>query len=275
MTKSRQDYLDIVAGILIIFMVFHHAFPNSILDVWLSRFLFFYMSWFFFKAGMFFKKEVALKDVIYKSARRLLLPFVVFSVIGQGVYAIELIVLNNLHMNFVTNSFLDIIKTGAVFGNGPLWFLLTLFFVRILYAYLCKRVKVFWIFPLFFVVLAYIFYCFEVCTPLYLGNTCLGALFFGLGSLLKDLQYKISIFITSSFVYFVTVLFLPILGSFVNNSSESYIWWLLASLAGVISYNNVFNRINLRKMVFGFCGQKSLEILVSHMPVLNLIRFIL
>lgn len=127
MIKSRQDYLDIVAGILIIFMVYHHAFPNSVLDVWLSRFLFFYMSWFFFKAGLFFKKEATLKDVIYKSARRLMLPFVVFSVIGQVVCAIGLLLSNNLHKNFVINSFIDIVTTGSVFGKGPLWFLLTLF----------------------------------------------------------------------------------------------------------------------------------------------------
>lgn len=275
MSKSRQDYLDIVAGILIIFMVYHHAFPNSSLDVWGSRFLFFYMSWFFFKAGVFFRKEFALKDVFLKSARRLLLPFVVFSVIGQVVYAIELTVLNNLHMNFVTNTILDIIKTGAIFGNGPLWFLLTLFFVRILYASLCKMVRLLWIIPSFFGFFAFIFYHFEITTPLYLGNTCLGAFFFGLGTLLKNMQYKIPIFIACSIVYLVTVSFLPTLGSFVNNNSESYIWWIVASLAGIITYNNVFKIINPQKRFFGFCGQHSLEILVSHMPIISLVRFIL
>lgn len=275
MESKRHNHLDIIAGILIIFMVYHHAFSNSFLDVLSSRLLFFYMPWFFFKAGMFFKKDVGIKDVLIKSARRLLLPFVVFSVIGRVEYAIELWALNNLHINIVSNALFDIIKTGSVFGNGPLWFLLTLFFVRVIFAYLSSRVKPLWIIPFFGGVIAFIFYYFEVCVPLYLGNTCLGTFFFGLGCLLKDLEYKRIALVFCLIFYLLAVIFFPILGSFVNNSSESYIWWLISSLAGIVTYNNVFKRINLKKGVLVFCGQHSLEILVSHMPVINLIRFLL
>lgn len=58
--SSRNESIDSVAGLMIIYMVFTHVmqgFGQTHVECYkiLERFLYFFMPWFFFKAGMFFR----------------------------------------------------------------------------------------------------------------------------------------------------------------------------------------------------------------------------
>ncbi|MCM1147036.1 MAG: hypothetical protein NC344_04230 [Bacteroidales bacterium] len=61
-TKNRYKALDNVAGLMIVYMIFGHCIQacDVSTDVWWLSwmdYLFFFMPWFFFKAGMFYRQK--------------------------------------------------------------------------------------------------------------------------------------------------------------------------------------------------------------------------
>lgn len=271
MANSRQYHLDIIAGILIIFMVIHHVLPFPVIDAFLSRFLFFYMPWFFFKAGMFFNPQKSSEDTFKSSVRRLLVPYAVFFVIGQVIIAIQLFTQHNLHLNYLTATLREFIYTGAAWGNGPLWFLFSLFMVRMIFSIIGKYSYGGVLITVVSISCAWFIHIFGIALPLYVGNVCLGCFFYGLGYLIKDVQYHRASITLCTIGYIFTVAVFPILGSFVNNSSDYYLWWIVASIMAIITYNGGFKMVKWNMMPLQFCGVHSLEILVSHMPIFNLV----
>lgn len=77
MEKNRIVYLDFIAGLLILYMIFPvHVLSQTGLERYnyLSSVFFFFMAWFFYKAGMFFKPTDC-KTVLKKTFKRLIVPF--------------------------------------------------------------------------------------------------------------------------------------------------------------------------------------------------------
>lgn len=91
--NQRQIYLDNVCGLLIVHMIFicHQPlfcnYSNSAIEFSL-KLLSFFMAWFFFKAGMVFR-ERPIKDIVRSSIKRLLVPYMVFSVFGLTIMALQ------------------------------------------------------------------------------------------------------------------------------------------------------------------------------------------
>ena len=90
---ERQAYLDNISAILIAYMIFivHLTYfcpvHGFVIDI-LKLLLYFFMAWFFFKSGMFFKDK-PIKAVIKSSAKRLLAPWAVFNAIGIVVMGVQ------------------------------------------------------------------------------------------------------------------------------------------------------------------------------------------
>lgn len=267
-------FLDIIAGILIIFMVIHHVFPSSFVDLLLSRLFFFYMPWFFFKAGMFFNPQKTILSTFENSVKRLLIPYILFLFVGQMVLAFQLYSKNELHINFLTSTIIEVLSTGSALGNGPLWFLMSLFFVRMVFSILGRQFSSILILTLLSIFLSWAIYASSFELPLYIGNVCLGSFFWGLGYLFKNIQYRTIFIIFCTFGYIVTISVFPILGSFVQNTSDNYFWWIIASFMAIITYNGLFRMANINIKLLSFCGKHSLEILVTHIPFLKLFRFL-
>ena len=86
--KSRLEFLDVVGGVMVVWMIIGHVFQWSNwtdCNVYTtsSRIFFMFMAWFFFKGGFFAKERVTKEDII-NWARRLLIPFLFFSTIGMA-----------------------------------------------------------------------------------------------------------------------------------------------------------------------------------------------
>lgn len=66
--KKRDSSLDCVAGILIIYMVLVHIFQwsrmNNILSSYWMQPLSFFMFWFFYKSGMFYKERKCIEILL-------------------------------------------------------------------------------------------------------------------------------------------------------------------------------------------------------------------
>ena len=91
--KKRDASLDSVAGLLIIYMILIHIFQWSDLrDVihsyWLLP-LSFFMSWFFYKSGMFYKDKTC-KELLVGGGKKLLIPYVVFSLVGHILQCVKM-----------------------------------------------------------------------------------------------------------------------------------------------------------------------------------------
>lgn len=272
--ESRQDHLDLIAGILILFMVFHHSGTLEELHQLLSRILFFFMPWFFFKGGMFHSSNKTIVQVLYSSCKRLLIPFTIFCILGQMIEGLNLLLHHNLHKNFFYEPFVDLLRQGSLWTNGPLWFLWSLFCVRIIYHILinnnCGRLIV----VLFSLLFSFLLFYFRIKTPLYLGNVCLGLFFYSFGHLLQNKQYLNMVGVPCILLYLAIVLFFPAGGSFVENDSNNYMCWIFASLIAIVAYNYSFRFIKIDNGLFHYCGRHSLSILVVHFPILRIIEWI-
>lgn len=128
--NSRKQYIDVIAGIMIAWMILGHCrfFANTTLPFF--KFLGFYMPWFFYKSGMFFTAKNQ-KQLLKKDATKLLRYFIVYSAIGWGVWCVCGLIDGSLSLTgCILQPIRDFIHHGSIYGNGALWFLLTLFVVR-------------------------------------------------------------------------------------------------------------------------------------------------
>lgn len=141
--NDRKYYLDTVGGILLIHMIIGHCcqwsetFPiYQKFTYWLD----FFMPWFFFKAGVFFKQR-PIKYELNKNFRRLIIPFIVFSIIGTILLWIKQCIRGELSLGSFFSPIKGIIIQGATPGNLALWFLLSLYIVRLLFLLIYNKLS--------------------------------------------------------------------------------------------------------------------------------------
>jgi len=92
----RTGYIDAVAGLLVLHMMMTHAIQWAHLTETDSTYLFFqhllgfFMLWFCFKAGMFFKTK-PMQKLIQSSYYRLIIPFLIFSAVGYVTWSCKML----------------------------------------------------------------------------------------------------------------------------------------------------------------------------------------
>lgn len=219
MQKERLRYLDLGAGVMILYMMIGHALQaqfsmeaygvlHGIIWPWLDMshirmvrgipiaeyrdalypFLHFYMAWFFYKSGQFFSKRGSM-DLLRGDSSKLLRVFVIWSAIGYVFYISLLGMRGALTLRAAT---LGVAKTFVLHGNiplnYPLWFLFTLFLVRQLANIVlpAKSSKSFIPVCALVVCVAYLlsFLLWKYHTqwlPYYIANSIVGLMFFTLG----------------------------------------------------------------------------------------------
>ena len=121
---ERDIRIDILKGIGIILVVWGHATAILIKEICI-----FHMPLFFFLAGMFYHPK---QGFIQSRAKRLLIPFGEYSLIYAVFYfsmGLQGIPLDKLSIHHI-----------AAF-DGPLWFLVALFYICVIYYFWDKTVK--------------------------------------------------------------------------------------------------------------------------------------
>lgn len=153
---TRDSSFDILKGLGMMFVVMSHCDIVAVSHILYS----FHMPLFFFIAGLFFK-ERPIKEHLYLDFRRLLIPYVAafgcmmfFAIVGKIFFSLSLI----------ERTFFSFFWGAGVVGNlpfsseplsaGPLWFLLSMFWVRLLYLFLNSFLNNVWIGFIFSVALA-------------------------------------------------------------------------------------------------------------------------
>lgn len=144
--RQREHHLDFVAGIMILVMVYGHcgqfadAYDTPAYEVVHTVFACF-MAWFYFKAGMFHNPNRTVVETFRSCLHRLFVPFIVFTIAGHLLYTVpSQIIDGTLTIRaLLLDPVVGIVRTGAAGGNLALWFLLSLFLVKVMFAVLCRH----------------------------------------------------------------------------------------------------------------------------------------
>jgi len=191
---QRIVHYDILSAVMILFMMHHHMCVLCSLEgEWFHtlpyKLLYFYMPYFFYKSGIFYKPDKSINEVAISSAKRLLVPFCVFTIIGYVWIGSQQLGLSIGEWKYYWWPIRQIVAIGRVEGNGPLWFLLSLFIVRIVFQ--CTRGNK-WaqiILIVLCVIVAILGNHYSI-RPRTISNVALGIVFYGLGALLREIQYN-------------------------------------------------------------------------------------
>ena len=282
----RDNAIDCVGGIMILFMVYRHCLlagsllPESIENSILCYPLLFFMHWFFFKGGMYYH-ETELHVELKKSFDRLLLPYLAFAVIAVALSAIAHLACEGVsgvkEVILGIPSYLK--KEGTVLDNAPLWFLLSLFFARVFFSFSRKLRIPAWIVATVAFAAGWVQSAASLPVGLYFGNIALGLAFFSLGYILKDKQYEKPFFIGATILYFGLLILWFATGKvssdFRTNAHSPYLLVSVFSLAGCLFFNNQFKRVTaLQNKHLAFIGEHSLIIYVTHFIFLSLITYL-
>lgn len=138
--KKRVDWIDIAKGLAIILMVIGHTIPNNHFMTLIFSFhmpLFIILSGFVYKP---LKDKTELLTRLKKYIRKILFPYLITLFICSVI-----IFCKNYDWNFL--NFISFVMKNLIWGNGvgytflginfinigPIWFLLTLFFAKIIF----------------------------------------------------------------------------------------------------------------------------------------------
>ena len=286
--KERNHAFDILCGICIIRMVTLHIMGFTGLesqDWWreVMQWSFFFMSFFFFKAGYFNKGTSAGSDLDYLADRskRLLVPYLSSGIIGCAVYfAFYFPIVDRYHKFVEPLSWDHIWMKSGFYGNSPIWFLFSFFTVYMMVRYIDKVRHLCWLAVLLPAV-SYLAFRTGNNVPLSLGNVFIACYFFYLGRLWRWVMQRFQSNQVQAASWLMIVAFVALgfflpgkytmsQNEFTGNPFMAVVNATLAlcGLAGVLLTLRV-----PRIPWLCFIGEHSMVFFISHYPMLYFYKF--
>lgn len=278
----RDRSIDIVSSIFIIQMVlFHIGQQAGLLDaayyeVSIKVFACF-MPWFFFKSGIFFKPQ-SNKETVIKEAKRALVPFVVFSLIGHICYIFVLYSKHDTNIiHYTLSPIKQLLQGGSIAGNMPLWFLSSFFAVKVLFNAIYSWHKQFLL--VLIAAIPYLLYITHTELPIYyIANISAGIFFYGCGFYLKDVLDKWYVILPCIVAFTLSLFIIPTYVDMRTNQvvlGNFYLWYPLA-IAGIITFKYIFSIIDFGlSTILGVVSRNSIFILCTHWIIIMLVSLIL
>lgn len=272
--SKRIDYIDVIKGLTIFGVVWVH----TVCPQWLTPLL--VNSIFFFLAGFFFKRK-PLKNFLSEKVRSLLIPFSFFYLISYPFRILLHYWDNRTLTTFDWGCLFDVFECSArpdyLFVNVPLWFLLCIFVIQILY-YFISYLNKWWIAIIALLCLCFKSFFHSIPAPFMMNVAFYYLGFFALGNLvgkpwiekLKDIRFrKVSLLIS---LFLFVALFIPIdalSGWWHEMAYHVKLFMVFFILMSVASWLNEKRWLSLVR----FYGENSLTILGVHvLPLIILIR---
>ena len=272
--KARVDYIDLIKGFTILGVVWVHTYCYS----WLTPIL--VNSIFFFLSGFFFRRKSFL-EFLKTKVHTMLIPFVFFYML---LYPFRMIVhywdyrtLTTFDWGCIGDVFDISSKTDYLFVNVPLWFIVCLFVIQLMYyfvSYLDKRLVI--VIAILCLVFEDFFFSFPA--PFMINAAFYYMGFFAIGNLigkpwmekLKDVRFRrVSLFLS-------VVLMVVLIGVKIDSTSAFIqqqilhlklfmLFFVLMSIASWFNGNKYLALIR-------FFGENSLTILGLHVLPLIIIK---
>ena len=276
---ERYSHIDAIAGLLIINMILGHCIQKTgmkEMDLYhYMNVLSFFMPWFFFKSGMFSKVK-SVRDTAINGLYKFMRPYLIWNIAGLIPFFL-LKVANHDYVwyHYILQPFKGILLDGQYSGNSPLWFLLNLWIIQIVYSFVNQRNIPKYLLLTFSFLGGYLCFVFEINTPSYIASVSTGLFFYCMGDLLRQIQYSKIAFILSSIVY-ISFLFSEISFVDINTNtlqSGNYFLWPIFALSGIVCINNLFmyGIEYIQKIkIFNHIGENSMSYYVSHWIIINI-----
>jgi surface polysaccharide O-acyltransferase-like enzyme len=265
-----------------------HAFINSkgklevlnpcVVFPWLH----FFMPWFFYKSGQFFRKR-SVKELWKKDSHKLLRTVVIWSVVGYVFFLFFGLLNDTLTLRGCTYSVVrGLFLRGHIPINGPCWFLLTLFGVRfVANIALPERGDKYIVLKILSVVvvgyiISFLAYRFNHrLLPYWVANGAAGLSFFALGYTFRDVEDKWWLIVIGAIVYTVGCVYgFPIVEMWPNDLVRgSYLLWIPIAFLCILFFNVVCQKLYdyIRIKPVEWIGKNAMKIYVSHMLVVSTI----
>ena len=228
-----------------------------------------------------------LREGIEKDVRKLLIPFLKWSLIGYMLYLYLLLLL--IEGNFTWRDCVaDPLKTFAIYGyiplNVPAWFVLSLFYVRVIARFLIQ-----WRIPPVAVIVMGIAIGFVLHRtgnplPFYVPNVAMGTAFFMVGYRFGRYEANRFLLAVSMAGYAAFLLFGPSIVGHHRNIllTGDYLLWPLFAYCGIVTFDNLCRFLDaalsrsafVRHRPVVFIGRNTFTLLVTHafvyFPVMRL-----
>lgn len=285
MNEKRVQYVDVASGILILWVMAFHAMNGSkVFGATDARvalpFLTFSMPWFYYKSGLFFKGGRGISGV-KKDYKKLIVPFIKWGAVGYAIYLVMHSISGTLTFESAT---WNVLHTFYIYGyipiNTPTWFIISLFFVRIIADYLLTRP----VSPIVYIIggltIGFVFHL-VACPwlPFLIANVAMGIAFFMMGYQFHKYETRKWLFTVCLIGYVCFLLFgTSIVGHHRNVLLSGYfLLWPVFAYCGIVVFNNICRWIATLFSRFTrpitFVGENAITLLVSHaliyMPVLH------
>lgn len=283
--KARNHTFDFLCGLCILRMILLHVVSmcGHRGDFWMGKVMawsFFFMCFFFFKAG-YFNKTVAGNSLEYckDKFRRLMIPYFVWGAIGSIIFfGFHFLWPNDIKIYFEPS---HIWQYSHFYGNPPCWFLFS-FFVSYVAIHFINKVKYLQWIILLFPFVSYWLYTLHNPLWLSLNNVFMGLYCFFLGKIWHLLQQKLS----RSWMFIISIILFAFfvygnrynhgeydmsLNKWVNQpwGAGINVTFALCGISGLLML------LPQRRIPFiNFIGEHSMVFFVAHYPLIFLYRFI-
>lgn len=295
---KRNHAFDFLCGICIIRMILLHitnACGFGKLDWWTEtmQWSYYFMSFFFFKAG-YFNKTVSgnSREFCRKKFMQLMIPYFVWGTIGNIIYFFFVwFILDPANALCKAVTLSHIWEASQFYGNIPCWFLFS-FFIAYIVAHLISRVpplfrigrfnfKIHW-FILLFPFISYWMWTLD--NPLWfsLDNVFIGIYLFYLGRLwhvsIERLGRESSIVASATMLLIFAFLNYTTRGSYTmvdNIWVGNPIITVISITLALCGLSGILLNIDMPRIpVINYIGQHSMVFFVAHYPILMLYKMI-
>ncbi len=269
---SRIDYIDLVKGFAILWIVWWHAGVPAFAQPY------YHVPVFFFLSGLFFNKKDSFVVSTQKTIQRIGIPFLFFYTISYPYRMIVYLWDHRTLSGFRWNCILDLFKiewrADYLYVNVPLWFLVCLFVLQISYFFINKLPQwSIWIIAIGGAV-CFVFTQF-IPTPLMINDAMHYITYFAIGSLvgknlldyIKTNKNRLIVILVSITVYLTAKLFISL---HVTNTYTNNILIHVQTFSFIFFIISVFSFFNNNKQLpfLSFYGNNSIVVLGLHVPVL-------
>jgi fucose 4-O-acetylase-like acetyltransferase len=283
----RDNSIDLAKGLGMFLVIWgHNLLPGDYTGILIYSF---HMPLFFMLSGVFYKQDIDFMKLIKTKAKRLLIPFLFFSIFHYVFYLIWTLLFNGID-TFDFYSILKIVPFKDAISI-PLWFFISLFEIIIIYYLLSKYIKNSWLKMFVVFVLSISSYLFDQLNlPFFynyfhLFSTLSMLLFYALGSEIFNKYKQHMIF--KNLVFNVMFLFMLLIvfiwsntyfkGIDINGNiyNTTYFIYIIASISGIYLIwvlSNIINKLNFSAHFWSYVGKNSLGIFAIHMAMFEFSR---
>ena len=282
--NGRKEYIDAVAGIMILWMIVGHLQQVTGLSLSYPNILFFFMPWFYYKAGAL-SKERTLLETAKIGGGKFIKPFVMYGLTGQLILVACMLIEHETSLKpYLYSPIRSLLLGGTIPGNPPLWFLPSLLMTQCIFAYLReKRVSVYVcaLIGLLGGLLLMLIHCEFV--PVYIGSGILGVCYYAMGKILHQYEgnWKVLVVVVILCVALLLINHAPnaemrYISQYSGNALD-YIQGVGVAICGCFIINAVLSYLQpiLKFPLLRWVGRNAMDFYVLHWIILLVMQRLL